>query len=179
MTRFITSHQAARIIANLLVAGGGVLFRAAAQAYRQAVVSEHTLRASLYLLCIRSRPRHGLDSFWMQLETNMPRSLCCRCRKVGRYSGECERGAQVGADDRAGGAADSGRGEECHPGAGAQGARAAECDCHALKAPHPSAQHIAHLRSSASGAATSLMRHQSPTSPCIVLPYRSSSTSSR
>ncbi len=39
--------QAARIIANLLVAGGGVLFRAAAQAYRQAIVSacpqHHTL----------------------------------------------------------------------------------------------------------------------------------------
>lgn len=31
--------MAARIIANLLVAGGGVLFRAAAQAYRQAVVN--------------------------------------------------------------------------------------------------------------------------------------------
>ena len=36
--------QAARILANLLVAGGGVLFRAAAQAYRQAVVSkQHSL----------------------------------------------------------------------------------------------------------------------------------------
>lgn len=40
MTAYFPGVQAARIIANLLVAGGGVLFRAAAQAYRQAVVSE-------------------------------------------------------------------------------------------------------------------------------------------
>ena len=34
------SVQAGRIIANLIVAGGGVLIRAAAQAYRQALVSK-------------------------------------------------------------------------------------------------------------------------------------------
>ena len=32
--------QASRLLANLIVAGGGVLFRAASQAYRQAIVSE-------------------------------------------------------------------------------------------------------------------------------------------
>ena len=34
------ASQAARIIANLIIAGGGVLLRAAAQAYRQALISE-------------------------------------------------------------------------------------------------------------------------------------------
>ena len=32
--------QAGRLIANLIIAGGGILVRAAAQAYRQALVSE-------------------------------------------------------------------------------------------------------------------------------------------
>lgn len=32
--------QAARVIANLIVAGAGVLIRAGVQAYRQAIVSE-------------------------------------------------------------------------------------------------------------------------------------------
>ena len=32
--------QAAKLLANLLVAGGTVLFRAATQAYKQAIISE-------------------------------------------------------------------------------------------------------------------------------------------
>jgi hypothetical protein len=32
--------QAAKILANLLIAGGTVLFRAASQAYRQAIISK-------------------------------------------------------------------------------------------------------------------------------------------
>jgi hypothetical protein len=32
--------QAGRLLANLIVAGGGILIRAAAQAYRQAIISE-------------------------------------------------------------------------------------------------------------------------------------------
>lgn len=32
--------QAGRLLANLIVAGGGILIRAAAQAYKQAIVSK-------------------------------------------------------------------------------------------------------------------------------------------
>jgi hypothetical protein len=36
----ILSLQAAKILANLIIAGGTVLFRAASQAYRQAIISK-------------------------------------------------------------------------------------------------------------------------------------------
>ena len=39
---FFCAMQAGRLIANLIVAGGGILIRAAAQAYRQALVSKST-----------------------------------------------------------------------------------------------------------------------------------------
>lgn len=39
--------QAAKILANLLVAGGTVLFRAATQAYRQAIISERSTDCKL------------------------------------------------------------------------------------------------------------------------------------
>lgn len=45
--------QAAKIIANLLVAGGTVLFRAASQAYRQAIISERLPLCSCYSTCCR------------------------------------------------------------------------------------------------------------------------------
>jgi hypothetical protein len=40
LTRLLPALQASKIIANLLVLGGGILVRAVSQAYRQAIVSE-------------------------------------------------------------------------------------------------------------------------------------------
>jgi hypothetical protein len=52
--------QAGRLLANLIVAGGGILLRAAAQAYRQAIVSEpadsffsgHTVSGVFSVTCL-------------------------------------------------------------------------------------------------------------------------------
>lgn len=46
--------QAARVIAQLLVAGGTILFRAGAQAYKQAIVSAFPLARLAYFLLLWS-----------------------------------------------------------------------------------------------------------------------------
>jgi len=51
--------MAARIIAQLLVTGGTVVFRAAAQAYRQAIISKYLTHASAHL----SKAYHNVFAF--------------------------------------------------------------------------------------------------------------------
>lgn len=52
--------QAGRLLANLIVAGGGVLLRAAAQAYRQAIVSKLPVLAEIQFACSYAVPRQAL-----------------------------------------------------------------------------------------------------------------------
>jgi hypothetical protein len=42
---YVFVMQAARVIANLLVAGAGILIRAGTQAYRQAIISKSLFRS--------------------------------------------------------------------------------------------------------------------------------------
>jgi hypothetical protein len=87
---FIISRQAARILANLVVAGGAVVGRAMLQAYRRAIVSECSLPSPcVYADCnlpvIRkdlSANSFGLGLWWYRLTNEFqsrfaPSVLCC------------------------------------------------------------------------------------------------------
>ena len=79
--------QAARILANLLVAGGGVLFRAAAQAYRQAVVSkQHSLCCGSESVRVLLTPLSGRQPLSVQhgsLSMTVWRPFCADAAKSG------------------------------------------------------------------------------------------------
>ena len=108
--------QAGKILANILVAGATVLFRAGAQAYRQAIISE------LVDTCLAACCSPGFKALQGGL---FAENMSCR-----RGKGRCWRGRgchrccckQVCVPDKpAGSSADTGCRAECLFGGGAQG----------------------------------------------------------
>lgn len=115
-------QQAARVIANLVVAAGGVLIRAGVQAYRQAIVSEFPLKALSFLvlfpLSSLSRPSTFSSSrLSFPLSLFSPATFCrknsCRRRQTGQHGDRPRRlGCEIRLPDEPRGSQEDPRGRD-------------------------------------------------------------------
>jgi hypothetical protein len=67
------SLQAAKILANLIIAGGTVLFRAASQAYRQAIISKCIFNNYYFqVICSLTADYISMRNYILHVSKNLP-----------------------------------------------------------------------------------------------------------